>query len=183
MMVSLLANTNGQTLIQATMMLENTMGPGTIAILWLVVTALLIVALWRINNAANAAAPEHRTMAPGMVWLLLIPVLQVFWNFKALPAVSNSLAATLRDKGQNPGDCGRKVGIVWSVLVIVNYILFSITRTVLAVDNPAEARSTMNVVGMFVLLTWLAIAVCVVVYIVKVQTAKRQIRAAGEGSR
>ena len=96
-MFPLLLYADGQALAESVMVIGDVPGLGVKFVMFVLV-ALLIVALWRIYDAANAAAPAHRTMNPTMVWLLLIPVFNAFWNFKALPAVSNSLAATLRDK-------------------------------------------------------------------------------------
>ena len=75
---------------------------------------------WLIFDAAKAAAPEHRTMKPGLVWLMLIPLFNVFWQFKALPAVSNSLKATLDAKGQAGGDAGRLVGLLFAWIAAVH---------------------------------------------------------------
>ena len=63
--------------------------------------------LWLTYDAANAADPDKQTMKPGFVWLLLIPLFNYYWNFVALPAVSDSLSATARGKDKDVGDAGR----------------------------------------------------------------------------
>lgn len=151
--------------------------------IWMVVIALLVLALWRIFDAANAAAPEHRTMEPGMIWLLLIPIFQVYWNFRALPEVSKSLAATMRDKGLNPDDCGQGIGVVWSLLVVVLYILhifdWTISGALFVVGAEGVAEFALIPLGLLMIVGFLAICVCIVMYVVKVQAAKAQILAAG----
>ena len=186
----LLANTEGQTWIgNATMIgnLGDLLGGGIalfvmMAVL-LVVVGLLVVALWRIVDAANAAAPEHRTMEPNMVWLLLIPIFQAYWNFRALPEVSKSLAATMRDKGLKPDDCGQGVGVVWALLVAVIYILdiisWMMTGALLSIGAVSLAGMELWLMMLIKGLAGLAIIVCIVMYIIKVQGAKSMILAAG----
>ena len=177
-MALLFPNPDGKTVIGNAMVASH----GMMAYVWLVLIVLLIVALWRIYDAAGAAAPVHRTMEPAMVWLLLIPVFNVFWNFKAFPAVSDSLAATLRDKGLDPGDCGRTFGIVWAVLVMIIWILHVIawiTDITVSVVGGPKAWAMMDVLGIMILLAWILLLACIVVYIVKVQAAKSRIMEAG----
>jgi len=149
----------------------------------LVMMGLLAFALWRIFDAANAATPAHRTMEPGMIWLLLIPIFQVYWNFRSLPAVSESLTATLRDKGLKPDDCGRAIGRVWALLVLGIYILHVIEWAaegfLMSVGADGLVTIEMTLVGLLLLLAWLAVFACIIIYVVKVQAAKAQIVAAG----
>jgi hypothetical protein len=191
-MFPLLLYADGQALAESVMVIGNVSELG-VKVVMLLLVALLIVALWRIYDAANAAAPAHRTMNPTMVWLLLIPVFNAFWNFKALPAVSNSLAATLRDKGLVPGDCGQNVGMVWAVLVVILTLLQLVTHVAVfvcgdssagfGIDNLLADFTQMGAVGEILKLVFgalgLGIIVCAVMYIVKVQAAKSQLMAAG----
>ena len=191
-MFPLLLYADGHALAESVTVLGNVSELG-VKVVMFVLVALLIVALWRIYDAANAAAPAHRTMNPTMVWLLLIPVFNAFWNFKALPAVSNSLAATLRDKGLVPGDCGQNVGMVWAVLVVILTLLQLVTHVAVfvcgdssagfGIDNLLADFAQMGALGEILKLVFgalgLGIIVCAVMYIVKVQAAKSQLMAAG----
>ena len=128
---------------------------------------LLVLALWRISDAAQAASPTHRTMNPALVWLLLIPVFQAFWNFKVFPAVSDSLAATLRDKGRDFGDCGRSIGMIWAIVVAAMWALhfvFWLTGGLLGF-----AVAVLQIVG------FVALVISAVAYVVAVQSAKSAI--------
>lgn len=179
----LLANAEGLTWIGNTTMFGDIIGGGIAFFVLLVVVGLLVLALWRIVDAANAAAPEHRTMDPNMVWLLLIPIFQAFWNFRALPEVSKSLAATMRDKGLKPDDCGQGVGVVWALLVAAIYILDIISWTVsgalFSIGAVSLAVIELELMMLIRGLAGLAIIVCIVLYIIKVQAAKSKILAAG----
>jgi hypothetical protein len=58
---------------------------------------LLIPAIFyliTLQRALERCAPESRTMPPGQVWLLLIPLFNVVWQFM----VVNSIAASLRNE-------------------------------------------------------------------------------------
>jgi hypothetical protein len=151
-------------------------------LVWLVIIGLCAFALWRILDAANAAMPAHRTMEPGMIWLLLVPIFQVYWNFISLPAVSESLTATLRDKGLKPDDCGRAIGRVWGLLILGIYILHVILWADEGLLMSVGAYELVTIVNTLVLLllllTWLALIVSIIMYVVKVQAAKSQIVAA-----
>ena len=97
-----------------------------IIVIVLICLAIGILLLWLIYSAAKVASPQHQTMEPSMVWLLLIPVWHVYWNFKALPAVSRSLSATLRDKGidqQGKDASGLQAGKIFAWIVVVMSII------------------------------------------------------------
>jgi len=130
---------------------------------------------WLIVDAAKAAAPEHRTMKPGLVWLMLIPLFNVFWQFKALPAVSNSLKATLDAKGQAGGDAGRLVGLLFAWIAAVHMLEIIVTG-----QPPFGERKppTDPAVLISVVLTLVNLVV-IITYTVKVRRAKKMILAAG----
>jgi len=120
-----------------------------------------------IVNAAKAAAPEHRTMKPGLFWLMLIPFFNAFWAFKALPAVSNSLKATLDAKGQASGDAGRLVGLIFAWIQLVHYLEIIIEIIFFGLDAfPFKVVPIFNIV-------------LAVIYTSQVRDAKKKILAAG----
>jgi hypothetical protein len=167
---------------------RNIWGEGIVFLVWLVIVGLLVFGLWRIFDAASAATPPHRTMEPSMIWLLLIPFFQVYWNFRALPAVSESLSATLHEKGLKPDDCGRAIGRVWALLVLGIYLLHVILLAaegfLLSVGADGLVTIAVALIGLSLLLAWLAVFATIIIYVVKLQAAKSQIVAAvGDSSR
>lgn len=52
-------------------------------------------------NAVAACHPSNRAMAPGLVWLNLIPVLRQFWQFWTVAKVGQTLNAEYRDRGDH----------------------------------------------------------------------------------
>ena len=82
-------------------------------------TLVLIVVLWftalagvlfllTLQNALKKCAPASRTMKPGKVWLMLIPVFGFVWQFIIVLNISKSLKNEFARRGmpcseENPG--------------------------------------------------------------------------------
>ena len=92
--------------------------PAGSAALWLLITAICGIAfvvllvptiffLLALQDALTLCAPPNRKMSPGQVWLLLIPIFSLGWNFVVVNALSDSLhkeymrrvLQTMKDKG------------------------------------------------------------------------------------
>ncbi len=82
------------------------------------------VVLCLILSAFLKRLPErYRTQQPSMVWLLLIPLFSVIWNFFVFPKISESYKNYLDDHGSTDhADAGRSLAIAYSVLVCVSLI-------------------------------------------------------------
>jgi hypothetical protein len=52
-----------------------------------------------IKKTLSRCAPENRTMEPGQVWLLLIPLFNMFWHFVIVLNVAKSLKKELEKRG------------------------------------------------------------------------------------
>ena len=138
-------------------------------VLVLIVCLLLLLKiglLWLTYDAANAADPDKQTMRPGFVWLLLIPLFNYYWNFIALPAVSDSLSATAREKGKDVGDAGRSVGMVTCYLSLISLILQIINDFT---KNSPNAGLVKGLLSLAMLITF----ICFITYVVKLRKAKR----------
>jgi cobalamin synthase len=81
----------------------------------LIVCLLLYQALSRLPE-------RYRQMQPGLVWLLMIPVFNLVWNFFVFLWTSQSYKAYFEDQRQNVGDAGWTLGLVYSILVVVTPI-------------------------------------------------------------
>jgi hypothetical protein len=80
---------------------------------------LIYVAICYLISDALASVPiEHRRgMSPGLVWLLLIPLFNLVWNFFVFPRVSDSFRSYFDSTGRPiPGDYGRQLGIAFAIL-------------------------------------------------------------------
>jgi hypothetical protein len=81
---------------------------------WLVVTIFFLLTL---QKALSRVAPERRTMNPPMVWLALIPLFSVVWNFFVVIALSKSLGAELTARNiPHEAEPGKLIGLIWAGL-------------------------------------------------------------------
>jgi hypothetical protein len=98
--------------------------------LFLFVLLIGIFYLVTLSNTLAKCSATNRTMQPGMVWLLLIPLFNIVWHFIVVSALTKSIAAEVRARSipvfePNPG---QSVGIAMcvcgacSVIPFVNFI-------------------------------------------------------------
>lgn len=117
---------------------------------WLVIQAIVC---WLLMNCFTAVPSEHRKMEPGRVWLLMIPLFNLVWNFFVYPGLADSYRATFdkRPDANVAGDCGRTLGLALSV---------------------CSAVSVIPCIGMF---TGLAALVLLIIYLVKAHDLRRRV--------
>ena len=72
---------------------------------------------------------EHQKMAPGLVFLLLIPFFNIIWNFIVFLRIPESFQSAFAAQGRTDvGDCGRQIGLwyaicgVAAIVPCVNYV-------------------------------------------------------------
>jgi len=65
------------------------------------VVALLIKVLYLLNlqNTLKLVSPQHRAIAPGQVWMELIPFFGIVWQFFVVQRVGASLKAEFGSRG------------------------------------------------------------------------------------
>ena len=76
--------------------------PVHLAILFFCFILVLIPAIFyllTLQNALAKCAPVSRTMEPGMVWLSIIPLFSMIWNFFVVMALAKSLGNEYRRRG------------------------------------------------------------------------------------
>lgn len=81
-----------------------------------------------LSNCLKAIPAAHRKQEPNMVWLLMIPVFPIVWNFFVYPKISDSFKSYFDSVGRTDvGDCGRQIGLVYCILValcVIPYLNF-----------------------------------------------------------
>ncbi|MEP7318819.1 MAG: hypothetical protein ABI921_08750 [Panacibacter sp.] len=80
--------------------------------------------LLTLQNALKTVSPENRAMEPGNVWLLLIPLFNIYYMF----IVVNAIAASLNNEYQKFGVIKNEnptynIGIAWCITQIASSIL------------------------------------------------------------
>ena len=83
----------------------------------------IIFFLLTLQKALGRCAPQNRTMGPGEVWLLLIPLFNLVWQFIVVSRVAVSLGNEFRMRGipQEP-EPGKTIGLAYCVLAVCSII-------------------------------------------------------------
>jgi hypothetical protein len=135
-------------------------GLSLIPILIGVVVGLAISALvcFLIYNAQNALPPQFQRIPAGQVWLLMIPLFNLVWNFFVFPRVADSYRDYFHSAGRpDVGDAGRGIGLGYAI---------------------CAACSIIPCVGIF---AGLAALVLLIIFLVKIYGLKAQIAAPAGG--
>jgi len=84
----------------------------------------VIFFLITLQNTLRAIEPQNRTMEPGNVWLMLIPLFNFVWSFMLVNAIANSCKTQMEQYGiYNEQKSTYNVGIAWAVCLILNILL------------------------------------------------------------
>jgi len=85
--------------------------------MFLALLAIGIVYIAYLSGVLRKCSPQSRTMQPGMVWLLLIPLVNVVWNFMVVNALADSLGNEFRFRNIPTADPkpGKSIGIAMAV--------------------------------------------------------------------
>ena len=91
-----------------------------------VILALHVLICYLLYNCFNAIPAAYRKQEPGMVWLLLIPLFHLVWNFFVYPKLAESYQAYFAAQGRTDvGDCGRQIGLVYCILAACSLIPYA----------------------------------------------------------
>jgi len=90
---------------------------GVVAFFLLIGLVITIFFLLTLQKALSRVAPERRTMNPPMVWLSIIPLFNLFWNFMVVMALAKSLGAEFKARNiQDEAEPGKTMGLIWAGL-------------------------------------------------------------------
>ena len=98
-----------------------------VAIFVVVVFAIQIAINFFYYKCLNEVPEEHRTMQPAMVFLNLIPCLNIVWIFLVVNGISKSYQnffATLDDPHvkNEYGDCAAGLGLAYAILSLLSAV-------------------------------------------------------------
>lgn len=115
-----------------TLFAQNDAGGGAVlAIMFVFIGVALIVSLLpmiffllTLSKALGRCRPRNRTMEPGMVWIALIPLVNLVWMFINVVRVSESLRNEFRDRRwhSRSEDYGYSIGLTYCGLLIAGII-------------------------------------------------------------
>lgn len=150
-----------------------------IAVVLLVVIAIMVFFCLSMQRTLNEVRERNRAMAPGLVWLYLIPLFNAFWAIYMVVKIAESLRNEFRDRGWRTGteSFGKTVGMFWSVGNVASFFLgCTIGAVDAAVKDPAVS-AVLNLVNMGVSL---ALFICWIIYWVQIYQYGTRLR---EGER
>jgi hypothetical protein len=97
---------------------------GAVCVGILIGLAILICYLLTLQKALSRVSRENRTMEPGMVWLSLVPCVNIVWQFMIATRVPESLKNEFRARGRDDGsDYGKTIALTAAILSIVGMVL------------------------------------------------------------
>lgn len=111
---------------------------GVIVIVFLIIFGLILLVailyLLNLQNTLKAASPENRKMPPSNVWLLLIPIFNIYWQYVVVKNISATIEAEYASKGQvlDTPKPTYKLGMAMVVLTLINLVfsLFMMPETI-----------------------------------------------------
>jgi hypothetical protein len=95
-----------------------------VGVVLVVVLVIAIFYLLTLQKALSRVSPRNRTMEPGMVWLMLIPCVNIVWQFFVAIRVPESLRNEFRDRGRDDGsDYGKGIALTRAILNVVSMLI------------------------------------------------------------
>ncbi|HET7395823.1 MAG TPA: hypothetical protein VFK12_05250 [Gammaproteobacteria bacterium] len=88
-------------------------------IIWLVIFILYLITLM---NVFNAVSPANRKLEPGLVFLLLVPLFNLIWNFIVIGKLRDSLQAEYAARDLQGDGFGYGIGLAMSILFVCGII-------------------------------------------------------------
>ena len=86
---------------------------------------ILAVVSFLVYECYRAVPAPYRSLEPARVWLLLIPVFNVAWNFLVFPGLSKSYKAYFDSVGDaTVGDCGGRIALWFCVAMVGGFLPF-----------------------------------------------------------
>jgi hypothetical protein len=76
-----------------------------------------------LSRALEKCSPQFRTMQPGMVWLLFIPLFNIIWHFFVVLALSTTLGNEFRARNiLAPPEPGKTLGLAMCICAAISII-------------------------------------------------------------
>ena len=115
--------------------------------------AILIVIILLLSGALKRIPQQHRRMEPAMVWLLLIPLVNIVWMFFVVLKVSKSFQSHFEAEGRTEvGDCGQAIGLAYCICTVAGIIpylgcLVSVPGLVLLIIYLVKINNLKNMIS------------------------------------
>lgn len=76
-----------------------------------------------LNSWLSRIPPQHRKQEPGMVWLIIIPFVNLVWSFFVFPKIAESFQSYFAEQGDTSvGDCGKQLSLYFCICYLLNIV-------------------------------------------------------------
>lgn len=103
-------------------LLGNVVALAIVGVALLVGIGIMVYVCYLIFEAQKALPPQHQKIQPGLVWLIMVPCLNVFWNFYVFTQVPASYQSYFGSTGEPYDTSLGALGIAYSVLALFGVI-------------------------------------------------------------
>jgi hypothetical protein len=157
---------------------------GVLLCVFLIIAVAIAIAIFfclTLQRTLTEVRERNRAMSPGLVWLYLIPLFNVFWSIYMVFKIAESLRNEFDYRGwRTEGESfGKTVGGIWS---IGNVASIFIGCMIGAVDAAAQNKAVSAVLNLVNLIVSLTILVCWIIYWVQIAGYGRLLRENRPGS-
>lgn len=102
------------------------MGESAIVLVIVVISLISILVavlfLLSLQKCLGRISPHNREMSPGLVWLNLIPIFNLFWLFYTIIKIAASVRKEGTERGVDVGDGGKGVGLGYAICSLLAFI-------------------------------------------------------------
>ena len=103
-----------------------TLGVTEATVLFFFVGVIVVYVLYlnTLRKTILIVSPENRKLRPGEVWLLLIPLFSLVWQFVLVAKIADSLRAEYQSRGMTPSEerPGYQIGLAMSVCFVASFL-------------------------------------------------------------
>jgi hypothetical protein len=160
---------------------------GFVCVLIIISLVITIFFLLTLQKALTRCSPRNRTMEPGMVWLMFIPLFNLFWWFYMVINVGNSLKNEFSDRDNDNGsDYGKTLGIWTMATNLIGSVISNVGQVMMIQGQGAGggAAPTGGVLALVAVPLSIASLVLFIVYWVKIAGYSKELdedRGGGRG--
>jgi hypothetical protein len=88
-------------------------------LIFVLLYAFIVAYGFALEDGIKAVSPRFRKLAPGLVWLILIPFVGLLWHAFVVLRLAESIRSEAADLSIDPGDGGRSLGLITTVCLLV----------------------------------------------------------------
>lgn len=102
---------------------DGLMSMGIIMTAFAIGIAIAVLITFLVYNVYKDIPAQYQQLPPGQVWILLIPLVNIVWNFIAYPKISESFKLYAQSKARDDGsDYGRQMASNYAIAMAIGLV-------------------------------------------------------------